>query len=125
MNNGYSETVDKILRKYGLLTRDCVGTMWSNGTKNWKSIKALGYRIERGIDNPDYDYVIISKEYSTLENILRALTITKVGCIIVFRADNREVKTINTWDIFTKLGKFYLYEYNNKILGVIFKGKEI
>jgi len=88
MKSGFKEVIDKILGRYGLKTRDCVGTVWADGDWSWTILKALGYEIEKGISNPDYDYVIISKGKSNLENILTALTKIKTGCIIVYRVDH-------------------------------------
>lgn len=124
MKNGFKETVDKILRRYGLRTSDCIGTVWADGDISFRILNAMGYRVEKGINNPDYDYVILSKGKSTLKNVLLALTLVKVGCIIIFRADG-ELKTITCWNLLSKLFGLHIYEYDNgKILGVIFKGKE-
>lgn len=128
MKNGFSEVVDKILRRYGLKTRDCVGTYWGEGEENWTNLLAMGYRIEKGIINPDYDYVIISKEKTNPTNLVLALTRTKLGCIIIFRGD-----VIGIGEL-TRLAKatgstlsFYSYglEKDGKFLGVLFKGKEM
>lgn len=128
MKNGFSETVDKILRRYGLRTDGCVGTYWGGGETNWTNLLALGYRIEKGIINPEYDYVIISKEKSVPNNILLALTRTKLGCIILFRGDGLGIVEL------TRIAKttgsvlsFYSYglERDKKLIGVLFKGKEM
>jgi hypothetical protein len=128
MKNGFSETVDRVLRKYGLKTGGCVGTYWGGREENWTNLLAIGYRIERGIINPEYDYVIISKEKSTPMNLILALTRTKVGCIILFRGD-----VVGIGDL-TRIAKstrsvlsFYSYglEKDKKYLGVLFKGKEM
>jgi hypothetical protein len=128
MKNGFSETVDKVLRRYGLRTDGCVGTYWGGGEENWTNLLAMGYRIEKGIINPEYDYVIISKEKSTPINLVLALTRTKLGCIILFRADGMGIGDL------TRIAKttgsvlsFYSYglEKDKKLLGVLFKGKEM
>lgn len=125
MKRGFKEVVDKILRSYGLLTSDCIGTVWADGDWSWLALSAMGYRVEKGINNPTYDYVIMSKGKSTLTNILEALTKIKIGTIIIFRADG-ELKTIKTWNALSNLFGLHIYEYgDNKILGVIFKGKAI
>lgn len=125
MKSGFKVTVDKILRSYGLKTSDCIGTVWADGDINWRLLNAMGYRVEQGINNPDYDYIILSKNKSTLKNILLALTLIKVGCIIIFRADG-ELKSLSTWNTLSRLLGLWIYEYDNgKILGVIFKRKEI
>jgi hypothetical protein len=128
MKNGFNDTVDRVLRRYGLLTRDCVGTILSNRDATWRALRHKGYRIEKGVNNPDYDYIILSKEFSTVSNILEALTKIKVGCIIIFNGN-----VIGTGKL-TSLAKatgtvlsFYSYgkESEKKFLGVLFKGKEI
>lgn len=125
MKNGFKSTVDKVLRKYGLLTRDCIGAVWSDSELSLVALRQMGYRVEMGINKPDYDYILISKNNSTLGNILKALTLVKVGCIIMFRADSPELKTIKTWNTLSDLFGLHVYEYGEgKILGVIFKGKK-
>jgi hypothetical protein len=126
MKNGFSETVDKVLRRYGLKTSDCVGTYWGKGESNWTNLLAMGYRIEKGIINPEYDYVIISKENSTISNLLLALTRTKLGCIILFRADNFNLRLERVAKSTGSVLSFYSYglEKDRKLLGVLFKGKE-
>jgi len=128
MKNGFSETVDKILRRYGLKTDGCVGTYWGGRESNWTNLLAMGYRIEKGIINPEYDYVIISKEKSTPMNLTLALTRTKLGCIIIFRADMVPIADLlrlakatgSTLSHYT-----YGLEEDRKLLGVLFKGKEM
>lgn len=126
MKNGFRDTVDKILRKYGMKTIGTIGTVWSSGDYSWLVLNAMGYRVERGIDKPDYDYIILSQKKSTLENILKALTLIKLGCIIVFRADgNRQL--IEFLKMMNKINghletSFYGYG-EDKVLGVILKGK--
>lgn len=127
MNRGFKDTVDFILRKYGLKTRDCVGTVWSDGDWSWLTLNAMGYRVEKGITNPDYDYVILSKGKSTVQNVFKALTVVKTGCIIIFRADGNEelVKLITTlYNLRVGLTFSYWLYSDNKVLGVLFKGKE-
>jgi hypothetical protein len=125
MKRGFKEVVDKILRSYGLkTTSDCIGAVWADGDWSWLTLNAMGYRVEKGISNPPYDYVILSKGKSTLPNILEALTKIKTGTIIIFRADG-ELKTIKTWNALSHLFGLSLYEYrDDRILGVIFKGKK-
>lgn len=125
MKNGFKETVDKILRKYGLKTRDCVGTVWADGDWSWLVLNAMGYRVEKGIKNPDYDYVILSKGKSTLKNLLEALHKTKLGCIIIFRVENMVSDAYLLAKAFNLGLHFYEYEDHKKALGVLFKGKEI
>jgi protein-arginine kinase len=127
MKRGFKETVDKILRSYGLLTTsDCIGAVWADGDWSWLTLNAMGYRVEKGISNPPYDYVIMSKGKSTLPNILQALTKIKTGTIIIFRAENLELMDLENLAKLTG-SSFSCYEYENykKILGVIFKGKDI
>jgi hypothetical protein len=83
----------------------------------------MGYRVEKGIINPDYDYVILSKKKSTTDNILLALTRTKVGCIIIFRADGIGIDKLVGIEQSTG-AKLSFYEYDNGILGVFFKRTE-
>lgn len=128
MKRGFSETVDRILRRYGLRTDGCVGTYWGGKETNWTNLLAMGYRIEKGIISPEYDYVIISKDKSVPNNILLALTRTKLGCIILFRADM--VKIGDLLRIAKSTGSTLShYTYGNqedrKLLGVLFKGKEM
>jgi hypothetical protein len=128
MKNGFSEVVDKILRRYGLKTRDCVGTYWGDGEENWTNLLAMGYRIEKGIINPDYDYVIISKEKTNPMNLILALTRTKLGCIILFRADVIPIGDLlriakSTGSVLSHYT--YGLQEDRKLLGVLFKGKEV
>lgn len=127
MKSGFSGTVDTILRKYGLRTDGCVGTYWGGREENWTNLLALGYRIEKGIINPEYDYVIISKDKSVLTNLMLALTRTKVGCIIIFRADELPFTELDRLAKLTgSVLSFFSYgkETERKLLGVLFKGKE-
>lgn len=132
MKNGFKEVVDKILRSYGLLTTsDCIGAVWANGDWSWLTLSSMGYRVERGISNPPYDYVIMSKGKSTLPNILEALTKIKTGTIIIFRADSQDI--VDSTALLQQFRgvsvKFYPYNSPSdakvsNILGVIFKGKK-
>lgn len=126
MKRGFRETVDKILRSYGLkTTSDCIGAVWADGDWSWLTLNAMGYRVEKGISNPPYDYVILSKGKSTLHNVIEALTKIKLGTIIIFRADG-EMQDVKTWNILSDLFGLHTYEYGDgKILGVIFKGKRV
>ncbi len=126
MKNGFKEVVDKILRNYGLkTTSDCIGAVWADGDWSWNVLNAMGYRVERGISNPPYDYVILSKGKSTIQNILKALTIVKTGCIIIFRGDSVPESSVRYLSQFLKTSLCY-YEYGDgRFLGVIFKRKEI
>jgi hypothetical protein len=130
MKNGFKEVVDKILRKYGLRTDGCVGTVWSAGNLIRASLSSMGYRVEDGIDNPDYDYIILSRKKSTVENILTALTKVKVGCIIIFSAERISLGDfINLAKIAGSSVKHEVYSTTQTasgygILGILFKGKE-
>lgn len=126
MKNGFSTTIDKILRRYGLKTRGCIGTVWSGGSKTWLKLLELGYMVERGITKPDYDYIILSKEKSTLDNLLLALTRVKTGCIIVFRADGIPINKLHSLAKTTgSVLSFYFYNREDAYIGVLFKTKGI
>ena len=127
MKNGFKEVVDKILRSYGLkTTSDCIGAVWSEGNFMYAVLRTMGYRVEDGINNPPYDYVIMSSKKSTLPNILEALTKIKTGTIIIFRVTSVELSNVLMDMNKLKCGlKASFWGYGgDKILGVIFKGKK-
>jgi hypothetical protein len=122
MKSGFRETLDKILRQFGMLTSSVHGTVWAVGDSMWKILTAMGFKVENGIKEPNYDYIILSEKMSDAERILISLTKVDYGCIIIFRAD--KLQNISLWNSFKLLGDFYVFEYNpNKLLGVIVKGK--
>lgn len=116
--NGYRGTLETILSRNGMRTRDAIGTVWAVGDTMWKIITTMGFRVEQGISNPTYDYIIISQKKSTLENVLWALTKLNVGGIIVFRhyANTRLEEILEGFGYNMKV-----YQYNKGLLGVIVK----
>ena len=125
MKSGFRDTLDFILKKFGMTNRDAIGTVWSVGESMWLIIQAMGYRVERGISHPTYDYIIISEKKSILPNVLDCLTKLNSGGILVFRLidELKTIKVMNALPIVTG-HKLFVYEYGeNKLLGVL--GKNI
>jgi hypothetical protein len=118
MKSGFKETLDFILKSYGMTNRDAIGTIWSVREAMWLIVQAMGYRVERGINHPTYDYIILSEKKSTLENILLSYAKLNSGGIIVFRhfANTRLPEIMKTLKI-----PFNAWQYNRGILGVIGK----
>lgn len=127
MKRGFKQTMDLILRGYGLRTDGLIGTILSDGDYSWLALNAMGYRVEKGISNPTYDYIVMSKEKSTLTNVLECLTKIKEGCIIVYRVDGKLELSRVMYDLNKTsdgLSTSFFGYGDDKILAVTFKGKK-
>ncbi len=119
MRNGFSETLDKILRQFGMMSSDVVGyVVTSDKTK--QTLLNLGYNIKDKIYPPVHGFIYLDKYNSSLDNVLEYLTKLDYGCIIVFRI-NDSTKRLYT-SKFT-VNKPHMYEFGNKrYFGAIVKG---
>lgn len=88
MKNGYNK-IDKALRKYSMKTSGALGTVWSSGWAIDNYLTSKGYKVEDNIVNPTYDYIVIGKSKSTLENVLKALTRLNSGGILICIVDHK------------------------------------
>ena len=118
MISGFRDTLGFILKQYGMTNSGAIGTVWSVGEAMWLIVQAMGYRVERGINYPTYDYIILSEKKSTLENIFLAYAKLNGGGILIFRhyANTRLPEIMKSVGIY-----FTAYQYNRGILGVIGK----
>lgn len=125
MKSGFSKTLDRILRQFGMRTGGVIGTNLGAPITMNMFARKFGYRIESGLSTPNYDFVYLSLGETNLSNIMYALTKIDYGCIIVFRM-NKELMTTRTMDAIQKAlhSKLYLYEFDdNKFFGVLLKGR--
>ncbi len=124
--SGYKGTLDKVLKKFGMTNRDALGTVWSEGTFTWDILNSMGYNVEKGINKPTYDFVVIAKKAS-LADVLEALTKINIGGIIVFKLDALPIQVGRILASLNRLNggiEFEFYDYTNGVLGVLLLGKE-
>lgn len=121
MKSGFRATLEKIFRDFYVPKQGVHGTVWAVGDTMWKIVSAMGYRVENGISNSYYDYVILSEKKSKLENVLLALSKIDYGCVVIFRVSSDFSVAYN----YIPGTKLTLYKYgDNKYLGVLLKRKE-
>ena len=94
MKNGFRK-LEEILRKHNLRTSGAIGTVLSNGRNIESFLDRIGYNIERGLENPTYDYIVMGESQVSLSNIKLALSRLNSNGILIARADRE-------WNIIKK-----------------------
>jgi len=90
MKNGFNK-IEAVLRRYGMRTGDAIGTVWSSGNAISSYLTKRGYTVEDGTSHPTYDYIVLGRSKSNLENVLKSLTKLNSNGILVCIVEDRWV----------------------------------
>lgn len=119
MKSGFSDTLDRILRSFGMKSADVVGYV-INSQKTKQKLLSLGYNIGDRICPPVHGFIYLDQYNSSLDTVLEYLTKLDYGCIIIFRVNDSTKRLYSTK---YTVNSPHSYEFSNgRHFGVVVKG---